>query len=148
MPPAGEDQLLCPSAQPDQEGAFAFGVIEGTAEAPHVSYLRRPLPVVPELLALAAPVQPTEVFRFAAPCAEDACQHFDDGGCRLATKIAGLVDGATYGVPPCRIRPRCRWWNQEGADACRRCPMVVTLMHGGAPDMRAAADPATSAGRS
>ena len=133
--------LLCPSAQPDQEGAFVFGVVGGTATTPEVSYLRRPLPVNQELLALAAPVEPTEVFRFAAPCAESACQHFDGGGCTLATKIARLIEGSDHGVPPCRIRPRCRWWNQEGADACRRCPLVVTQSYAPSDDLRQAADP-------
>jgi len=51
------------------EGAVAFGVAGGTAAEPPVSYLKEPLPVTPELLELAEPVEPTEVFHFAAPCA-------------------------------------------------------------------------------
>jgi len=133
--------LLCPSAQPDQDGALAFGVVGGTPSTPEVNYLRRLLPVNQELLALAAPVEPTEVFRFAAPCAETACQHFDSGGCTLATKIARLIDGGDHGVPACHIRPRCRWWNQEGAAACRRCPLIVTESHAPSDALRYAADP-------
>jgi hypothetical protein len=140
MEPAA-DGLLCPSAQPDQGEAVVFGVVGGTAATPEVSYLRRPLPVNQDLLALAGPVDPTEVFRFAAPCAESACQHFDGGGCTLATKIARLIEGADHGVPPCRIRPRCRWWNQEGAAACRRCPLVVTQSFAPSHNLRQAADP-------
>lgn len=140
-----DDRLLCPSSQPDQPGAVAFGVVGGTAEAPRISYLRSPLPVVQELLDLAAPVEPTEVFRFAAPCVESACQHFADEQCTLVTKIARLVHGTDYGVPPCRIRPRCRWWHQEGVEACRRCPLVVTRAFGAPLSLRQAADPATPA---
>ena len=29
-------------------------------------------------------------------------------------------------LPPCGIRPTCRWFLQAGADACRVCPYVVT----------------------
>jgi hypothetical protein len=146
MSARSEEELLCPSAQPEQPGAVLFGVVGGTATEPRVSYLTRPLPVAQELLELAGPVAPTEVFRFAAACAAEACQHFDGQSCGLATKIAGLVEGSEYGVPPCRIRPRCRWWNQEGAAACRRCPMVVTLAYSPSPEMRRAANPGTPPG--
>jgi len=137
---SGHD-LLCPSAQADQAGAVAFGVVGGTAEAPRVAYLRRHLPVIPALLALSEPVKPTEVFRFAAPCAETACQHFEANSCTLAARIGRLKAGTDYGVPACGIRPRCRWWRQEGVSACQRCPMVVTTAFGASSEMRQAADP-------
>ncbi len=136
-----EEALLCPSAQPDQSEAVAFGVVEGTAEKPRVSYLRRPIPVVLDLLALSAPVEPTEVFRFAAACVEDACQHFAEGSCNLAAKIGRLVEGSDLGVKRCAIRPRCRWWRQEGPEACRRCQFVVTRAFAPSPDLYAAAQP-------
>lgn len=134
--------LLCPSAQPDQPGAAVFGIVEGTAAAPRVRYLSRPLPVIDAVLALAAPVEPTEVFRFAAPCALDECQHFEEGSCSLASKISQLQSGEGLGVPACRIRPRCRWWNQEGKAACRVCPEVVTRDYRAPDRLRHAADPA------
>jgi hypothetical protein len=137
------DHLLCPSAQPNQAEAVTIGIVGGEPSAPRVSYLRPSLPVVPELLALAAPVEPTEVFRFAAPCAESACQHFEANDCTLAQKIASLVEGRDHGVPACAIRPRCRWWNQEGTAACRQCPMIVTRSFVPSPELRDAADPVT-----
>jgi hypothetical protein len=141
MEPTSDTALLCPSAQPDQRGAVAIGVVGGTADSPKLSYLRSPLPVVQQLLDLASPVEPTEVFRFAAPCVETSCQHFVEERCALAEKIARLVNGEDYGVPACRIRPRCRWWNQEGTQACRRCPMIVTRAFGATAELRDAADP-------
>src|SRR5262249_42871091 len=85
------DVPFCPSAQPEMEGAVVFGVIEGTPEEPRVAYLTEPLPVTPELLALAEPVEPTEVFRIGAQCAEHACQHFASGKCQLGRKLAEEV---------------------------------------------------------
>ena len=133
--------LLCPSAQPDWEDAFAIGVVGGTPEAPQVGYLERPLPVSDELLALAEPALPTEVFRFAAGCVNDACRHNREGSCRLAAKVVAMLEPVTQRLPPCTIRGRCRWFQQEGREACRRCPQVVTDNIFPTPQMRAAADP-------
>jgi hypothetical protein len=140
------DPLSCPSAQPGMDGSVVFGVVGGTPERPLVSYLSEPQPVTPELLDLAGPVEPMEVFRFAAPCAESACQHFDGSRCRLAQRIVTIVPEAVRRLPPCRIRTTCRWWHEQGAAACFRCPVVVTSDHRPTPELRVAADPATPAG--
>ena len=132
---------LCPSARPDMAGAVAFGVIGGTAEEPVASYLKETIPVTPELLQLARPVKPTEVFRFAAPCAESGCQHYSDDSCRLAEKISANVPTGFQKLPACKIRGSCRWWAEQGRAACFRCPLVVTEHHSAGPELRAAADP-------
>jgi len=121
-------QTLCPSAQPDWEGSKVIGVVGGTKEAPEVAYLSEPQPVTEELLALARPVTPSEVFRFSAPCANSACGHFsaEQGKCKLAEKIVRWAPMVVEKLPPCTIRPDCRWWQQEGKSACMRCPQVVT----------------------
>ena len=119
-------QPLCPSAQPDWPSARIIGVVGGTPEQAQVAFLDAPAPLSNELLALAEPLQPTEVFRFTAPCASAACAHFGEGRCSLASKIVSLLPETTSELPPCAIRPRCRWWRQEGPSACLRCPQVVT----------------------
>jgi len=118
-----------------------FAIVEGTAAAPRLRYLREPLPVIPSLLALAKPVAPTEVFRFAATCVEEACQHFAGGECALAEKVSRLVEGKDLGIRRCPIRPRCRWWRQEGVAACRRCQFVVTQSFAPSEELRSAAAP-------
>jgi hypothetical protein len=118
---------LCPSAQPDMAGAVVFGVARGTVETPRIAYLTESLPITPALLALADPVAPTEIFRFAAPCAGRSCRHFDGASCGLVTKLVQLVPPVVEGVPPCTLRPSCRWWQQEGKSACLRCPQIVTV---------------------
>jgi hypothetical protein len=136
---------LCPSAQPDMEGAVVFGVVGGSADEPLVAYLDRPEPVTPELLQLADPVRPTEVFRFAAPCAEGGCQHFDGAECGLGHKLARSVPAAVARLPRCRLRPNCRWFHEQGRDACFRCPLVVTTNYRPSPELRQAADPSVPA---
>lgn len=121
-----EGRLLCPSAQLEMDNPVAIGVILGSAEEPRLVHLERTLPVTDELLAMSAPVKPTEVFRFAAPCAGDACKHFDGQDCGLVQRIVQILPRVTNDLPACSIRAECRWWHQEGRSACFRCPQVVT----------------------
>lgn len=122
------DRPLCPSAQPEMDGCTVFGVVGGPADAPRLSYLRGVQPVTDDLLALAEPVRPTEVFRFAAPCVAHECAHFVGGDCGLVQRAVRRLPVVTSVLPPCQIRRSCRWWQQEGAAACRRCPQVVTTL--------------------
>lgn len=108
------------------DGAFAFGVVGGASDARRVTWIEKPVPVTPQLLAMTEPVPPTQVMRFASPCQERACSHFDGKECRLATRIVQLIDPVTTALPPCAFRRDCRWFRQEGAAACRRCPQIVT----------------------
>ena len=144
----GSTTKLCPSAQPGMGHAIAFGVVGGTAEMPVVSYLPEPIPVSAKLLQLARPVRPTEVFRFAAPCAESGCQHYDvgsrgeSGSCRLAERItAELPPISSEKLVACRIRGSCRWWSEQGRAACSRCPIIVTSNYSPSPELRRAAEP-------
>ncbi len=137
----GSTVPLCPSAQPEMEGSVVFGVVGGTAEEPRLAYLTEPQPVTPAVLALSDPVKPTEIFRFAAPCAGSRCMHFDGSKCRLATKTVELVPVVVDVLPLCRIRAQCRWWRQEGNAACMRCPFIVTENYQPSEEVRQAADP-------
>jgi hypothetical protein len=118
-----------------------LGVVFGTSDEPRTSFLAEPLPVTEQVLALASPASPTEVFRFAAPCATNLCRHFDGDTCRLVTKIVQRLPEVVADVPTCRIRPSCRWWAQEGRNACLRCPEVVTMSTNPSDELRYAADP-------
>lgn len=126
VPVPAAKRLLCPSARPDWHGAEAIGVVGGTVADPRVRYLSRRLPVVDDLLDMTAPVQATEVIRFAAPCARHACQHFRDARCHLVEKVVAQLPAVVDELPPCAIRETCRWFHQAGADACKRCPQIVT----------------------
>ncbi len=134
---------FCPSAQPGQKGAFAFGVVGGTVGERRVGYLEDRVPVTDELLALSGPVKPTEVFRFAAPCSGSRCSHFDGSDCRLVTKLVQLMPPVSKALPACQLRPDCRWWKQEGKTACFRCPAIVTDCYNPTEGQKLAANPQT-----
>lgn len=132
---------MCPSAQPDMADAVILGVRGGTVEAPYVSYLDNPVPVSGELLALAGPAEPAEVFRFAARCEEGSCRHFNGADCRLANRIVQILPAVVDSLPPCKIRSDCRWFQQEGRPACLRCPQVITEVREPSDEFRRAAIP-------
>jgi hypothetical protein len=137
-------ETLCPSARPALDKSIAFGVIGGTVEEPHVTYLKQPLPITDDLIAASAPVTLAEVLRSAAPCAAKGCQHFDGANCRLAMRIVEQLPAVTETLPPCAIRRDCRWWQQEGRAACMRCPQVVTDNYLASEQMRQVAAPTVS----
>ena len=133
---------LCPSTtHPETEGSVVFGVVGGTVESPRLAYLREPQPVTDELLALSGSVSPTEVFRFAAPCARSGCQHFDGTDCRLAKRIVSMLPTVVDVLPACQLRSNCRWWQQEGKAACLRCPQIVTKTYNPPEKLRQVATP-------
>jgi hypothetical protein len=57
-PPSTRDTLLCPSSQPEVAGVRVLGIVEQTASGPEVSYLEKPIPATPGVLAMSAPASP------------------------------------------------------------------------------------------
>ena len=121
-----QKKILCPSARPEERDSMIFGVITGTKDKPSVTYLKESQPLTKELIALAQPVTPTEVFRIGGTCATEQCQHFDGANCTLAQRIVDKLPVVEDNLPACAIRRDCRWWLQEGKSACLRCPQVIT----------------------
>jgi hypothetical protein len=81
------------------------------------------------LLAKTGDVDPRRVFRIAVTCQEKRCLHFDGTNCRLAQRVVALMPPAGASLPPCHLRSTCRWYRQEGREACLRCPQVITHNH-------------------
>lgn len=133
--------LSCPSAPPEIPGAVAFGIVDHAATPPEVQYLDEPVPVTQELLELAAPLEPREVFRVGAPCQTERCTHWSGHDCQLVERIVKLVPAASLVTPPCKLRPTCRWYAQAGRNACVRCVHVVTRDEDPTDQMRTAATP-------
>jgi hypothetical protein len=127
---------LCPSAQPRMDQCKVLGVVQRQGPKPMLEYLKEPLPATPAILAMAAPLKPTEVFRLSATCAEHKCPHFDGTDCRLATRVVRILPEVVDILPPCIIRKECRWYFQEGGAACKRCPEVTTVTYDLSPQLQ------------
>ena len=140
MENAGHDRSapkLCPSAQPGMDNLRVLGVVQHDAPIPMLLYLKEPVPATADVLALAAPLKPTEVYRLAATCATHSCPHFDGADCQLATRIVKGRPAVVDGLPPCTIRRDCRWFSQEGGAACLRCPEITTVTYDLSPETQA-----------
>jgi len=128
---------LCPSAQPGMDNCQVLGVVQRDGPKPMLLYLSKPVPATPDVLAMAAPLKPTEVYRLSATCAEHKCPHFDGADCRLATRIVEGLPAAVDALPPCIIRKTFRWFSQEGGAACLRCPEITTVTYDLSPETQA-----------
>jgi hypothetical protein len=117
---------LCPSSRAEKEGSQVFGIVTGAAHAPKVNYLKVTMAIDRGLLEQTNGVAPTEIFRIASPCQESSCAHFDGHLCRLSVRIIENLPKVSKNLPTCAIRKDCRWWNQEGENACLRCPQILT----------------------
>jgi hypothetical protein len=118
--------LSCPSTSARDPEARVFGVVLGSSEAPEVAYLKEPVLLSALDTTLPPDVQPTEIYRLAGPCAQSACQHYSGSHCRLGEHLATTLNVVTRALPPCSIRHECRWFHEQRAQACLRCPQVVT----------------------
>ena len=65
-------------------------------------------------------------FRFAGPCVEGRCRNWEHDGCSVVERALARGPEPPFGaLPACGVRPDCRWFAQQGADACVVCPEVV-----------------------
>jgi len=117
--------LLCPSSTA-KPGAALFGVQDATGK---IDYLDKPIIVDQTFVDAARQGRaPEERFRFASNCAKNGCGHWDSGGagCGLVGKIVEAMNRkAEAALVACGIRQQCRWYHQEGAQACANCDEVV-----------------------
>jgi len=115
---------------------MVLGVVQQDGPRPVVQYLNERVSATPDILAMSAPLKPTEVFRLAATCAEHKCPHFDGADWGVAARIVKMLPEAVDSLPPCTIRRECRWYSQEGGAACKRCPEVSTISYDLSPQTR------------
>jgi len=136
----------CPSAQPDMLEARVIGVLSGSAAEPRIAYLAQEAVIPAADMPPTPGVDPVEAFRFAGRCEDHRCaQHVDgvEGGrCGLGARIVAQLDAVVVNLPSCTIRASCRWYAEQGREACLRCPQVVTLIPRDASRLSRAAQPA------
>jgi hypothetical protein len=131
----------CPSAQPEQPDAEIIGIVRREKGEAAVEPLPHALPLGALIDLVPATLRPTEVLRFSAPCAENACAHYHSGTCQLAKRIVSELPAVSNRLKPCAIRPTCRWFGQEGPAACHRCSQIITEPYTTTESMRKIAQP-------
>ncbi|NBA85794.1 hypothetical protein GVN16_08490 [Emticicia sp. CRIBPO] len=116
--------ILCPSANP-KEGAILLGVVKENGE---VSILENRLEIDNDFIQTASEGRElTHRFRFADTCASKGCANWSGNHCMvldIARKFSNIQPASS--LPDCNIRPQCRWFMQEGAEACKICPNIQT----------------------
>ena len=119
-----DSPALCPSGR-CEPGAKLLGLVQ---EDGTIGYLGEPLEIDSEFVERASKRgTPERRFRFVNPCAECGCRQWTGTRCGVIDgTIPELTGSETETLPRCGIRPRCRWFRQSGAAACRICSLVVT----------------------
>ena len=119
-------QILCPSA-PASSGAALLGLVNTDGK---IAFLPDLMPIDAEFLALAEEGRPLgQRFRFTHKCVKSACGYWSNSKCNVLDNVREHIDfqeETTF--PDCAIRPQCRWFLQEGVQACRICPLIKTDM--------------------
>ena len=118
----------CPSAQPDMEGARPFGVISGTVEETRIAFFKKSALDGFDWREKFSTKDATRVLRFGARCEENRCSHFNGTQCSLGDRVRNSLPAVVDALPTCLIRPRCRWYSEQGSEVCLRCPQVVTMI--------------------
>jgi hypothetical protein len=118
-----KSNFLCPSA-PLYPGSRLLGVVKPDNT---VDILEEPLEVDEQFMAAANNGKAAEhKFRFVNKCLKGGCEQWTGDTCGVIKRIVDAIDEKlnTEELPACNIRPDCRWFNQEGASACKACPLV------------------------
>ncbi|MFL5338447.1 MAG: hypothetical protein ACJ8H8_36130 [Geminicoccaceae bacterium] len=115
---------LCPSGK-CEPGAKLLGLVQQDGT---IGYLGDPLEIDAEFVDRANQGRtPERRFRFVNPCAECGCRQWTGTRCGVIDRtLEELAGDETQSLPRCGIRPHCRWFRQNGADACRVCSLVIT----------------------
>lgn len=133
----------CPSAQPDMVGARPFGVLSGSTGEVRIAFFKKDAMQKFDWRERFATPEATQVLRFAARCETSACGHYVDATnkCSLGSRVATALPPVTDALPPCLVRPSCRWHAEQGPAVCLRCPQVTTMIPVGQGPLQAIAAP-------
>ncbi len=119
------EKIMCPSSKATP-GAKLLGVRQ---EDGMVAILPQPLRIDDTFIEVASQASPAEQhFRFTNKCIESGCAQWTGSRCGVADQILTVMDQLVVSdtLPECGIRPACRWYRQNGPDACKVCPFVIT----------------------
>jgi hypothetical protein len=123
-----ESTKSCPSSVASP-GATLLGMVNDSGV---LGYIETPVEIDESFIEQAGEGAELErSFRFSSKCIKTGCGQWQDGQCGVIKKVMSLNPDWHLNnpqLPSCSIRPTCRWFSQEGANACSYCPYVVTNM--------------------
>lgn len=121
-----DQKATCPSATP-KAGAVLLGVVNQHGE---VGMLSQRIEIDVNFIETAQQGRDlSHRFRFASPCATKGCANWSGHHCMvldIARQLAHIEPLDHPALPACSIRPTCRWFMQEGGEACKICPKINT----------------------
>jgi hypothetical protein len=109
-------------------GARPFGVISGTAQETRIAFFKKSALDSFDWRENFGTKDATRLFRFGARCDEAKCAHYNGRTCNLGARVKAGLPAVVDTLPPCLIRPKCRWYAEQGGEVCLRCPQVVTMI--------------------
>jgi hypothetical protein len=117
---------MCPSYI-GKAGAQLFGVVNKDGKVQFIT----PLTVTEEFLEINKDKNSLEQrFRFTGKCVEKGCAQWnnEESKCSLSQKVQNLDTDKNTELSYCPIRSQCRWFFQDGKQACFSCNEVTRNM--------------------
>lgn len=114
---------MCPSYV-GKVGAQLFGVVNKDGKVQFIT----PLTVTEEFIQQNDNLE--QRFRFTGKCVEKGCAQWNNEGskCSLSQKVQDLDTIKNTELSFCPIRSQCRWFSQDGKDACFSCNEITRNM--------------------
>lgn len=114
---------MCPSYV-GKVGAQLFGVVNKDGKVQFIT----PLAVTEEFIQQNDNLE--QRFRFTGKCVEKGCAQWDneESKCSLSKKVQNLETIKNTELSFCPIRSQCRWFSQDGKNACFSCNEVTRNM--------------------
>ena len=114
---------MCPSYL-GKVGAQLFGVVNKDGKVQFIT----PLTVTEEFVQQNDHLE--QRFRFTGKCVEKGCAQWnnEESKCSLSKKVQNLDLNQNKELSYCQIRSQCRWFSQDGNEACFSCNEVTRNM--------------------
>ena len=120
------DHKSCPSSIM-KDGAILVGIVNEDNE---VDFISNPIKINAAFVRSAKEVDKAaeKRFRFSNKCVQSGCQQWTGSRCGVIDKALTTIEEKYWkeNLPACSIRSTCRWFSQNGANACKVCPLVIT----------------------
>lgn len=114
---------MCPSYV-GKVGAQLFGVVNKDGKVQFIT----PLTVTEEFVQQNDHLE--QRFRFTGKCVEKGCAQWnnEESKCSLSKKVQNLDLNQDKELSFCPIRSQCRWFSQDGNNACFSCNEITRNM--------------------